>query len=303
MYRSARQHLHTVRDVVRFAVTRFEAAHLAYGHGSDNALDEAAYLVLRTLGLPVDRADAFMEARLLPDELDAVLAILQRRVLERLPAAYLTHEAWIGPYRFHVDERVIVPRSYIGHWLCGELAPWIEHAETVTDVLELCTGSACLAILAAKAFPRARVEAVDISRPALEVARRNVADYGLSERIRLHAGDLFAPVARRRFDLILANPPYVTTTAMQALPAEYRREPELALAGGEDGLDVVRRILAAARSHLKPDGMVIMEVGHARERVEAAFPRLELTWLEIDEADDAVLMLRGERLPSGRGRR
>ncbi len=303
IFRSARRHLHSVRDVVRFAVTRFEEARLAYGHGSDNALDEAAYLVLRTLGLPLDRAEAFMDARLLPEELEAVLAILKRRVRERLPAPYLTHEAWIGPYRFYVDERAIVPRSYIGHWLCGDLAPWIEDADAVTSVLELCTGSGCLAVLAAKAFPAARIDAVDISSPALAVASRNVADYGFGERIVLHAGDLFGPVSRRRFDLILANPPYVADSAMKALPAEYRHEPGLALAGGEDGLELVRRILAGARSHLQPDGLLVMEVGHARERVEAAFPRLPFTWLEIDGADDAVLLLRRDQLPSPREKR
>jgi ribosomal protein L3 glutamine methyltransferase len=302
IYRSARLQLRTISDAVRFAATQFEKAHLAYGHGTDNAIDEAAYLVLHALHLPSERADAFMDARLLPAEMEAVLALVQRRVLERLPAAYLTHEAWIGPHRFYVDERVIVPRSYIGHWLCGELTPWIDEPDALSGVLELCTGSACLAILAAKAFPAAQIDAVDISPAALEVAARNVADYDLSERIRLHSGDLYAPVAGRRFDLVIANPPYVTATAMAALPAEYRREPALALAGGDDGLDLVRRILAEARAYLKPDGLLLMEVGHARERVDAAYPRIDFTWLEIDGVDDAVLLARREQLPSARGR-
>ncbi|RPI45485.1 MAG: 50S ribosomal protein L3 N(5)-glutamine methyltransferase [Betaproteobacteria bacterium] len=295
--------MRTVRDLVRFGVTRFEAAKLSYGHGSDNALDEAAYLVSHALHLPIERLDAFMDACVLPQEADAVLALFQRRVTERLPAAYLTHEAWIGRHRFYVDERVIVPRSYIGHWLGGDLAPWIEHPEAIENVLELCTGSGCLAVLLAEAFPAARVDAVDISSDALQVARHNVAMYGLQQRVRLLEGDLFSGLSQRRYDLVAANPPYVTAAAMQDVPPEYRHEPRIALAGGEDGLDVVRRILAQAYRHLARDGLLIMEVGHARSRMEAAFPRLPFTWLEIDGVDDAVLLLRHDQLPARGARR
>ena len=303
LYGIAKQHLRTVRDLVRFAVTRFEEAGLAYGHGSDNALDEAAYLVLHALCLPIDRPEPFMDARLLPEEMERALLLLQRRVTERRPAAYLTHEAWIGTHRFYVDERVIVPRSYIGHWLCGDLSPWVERPAEIATALELCTGSGCLAILLAQALPNARIDAVDVSPGALAVAERNVGDYALGDRIRLRQGDLFAPVHARRYDLIIANPPYVAASAMVDLPPEYRREPTISLDGGRDGLDVVRRILAQAYDHLAPHGILVMEVGHARDRVEAAFPRLPFTWLEIDGADDAVLLLQRAQFVPRRGRR
>ncbi len=294
---AARQ-LATVRDLVRFGTSRFREAGLAFGHGSDNALDEALYLVLHALSLPPDRAELFLDARLTPNEIRVVLELLQRRVRERRPAAYLTQEAWIGPHRFYIDERAIIPRSYIGQWLCGELAPWLTQPDRVGQVLELCTGSGCLAILAALALPQAQVTAVDISAAALAIAKRNVDDYGLADRIALVESDLFAGVGRSRYDLIVANPPYVTAEAMTRLPQEYRHEPRIALAGGPDGLDIVRRILAQADDYLGPEGMLIMEVGHARERVEASFARTAFTWVEIDAVDDAVFVLRRDQLPS-----
>lgn len=300
-FATASDRLHTVRDLLRFAVTRFNEARLAFGHGSDNALDEAAYLVCHALSLPLDKLDLFADARLLPQEIDGVLALLRRRVIERVPAAYLTREAWLGDFRFYVDERVIVPRSYIAHWLMNDPAPWIAAPEAVESALELCTGSGCLAIVMAHVLPNAAVAAVDISKPALEVARRNVDEHGLADRVTLRAGDLFSGVARgSRYDLIVANPPYVTAEAMHALPSEYRHEPVLALAGGEDGLDLVRRILADARKHLRSEGMLVVEVGHARERVERAFPSLPFTWLEVDGVDDAVFVLAREDLPERR---
>jgi len=291
-------HLHTVRDLLRFAVTRFNEAGLAFGHGSDTALDEAAYLVCHALSLPLDGLDVFADARLLPVEIERVLAVLRRRVVERVPAAYLTGEAWLGDYRFYVDERVIVPRSFIAHWLMGDPAPWVAQPDAVTSALELCTGSGCVAIVMAHVLPNAAITAVDISKPALEVARRNVDDHGLTDRVTLRAGDLFRGVPRSaRYELIVANPPYVTADAMRALPAEYRHEPVLALAGGEDGLDLVRRILDGGRHHLRPGGMLVVEVGHARERVEQAFPAIPFTWIELDGVDDAVFLLAREDLP------
>ncbi|MGH8666482.1 MAG: 50S ribosomal protein L3 N(5)-glutamine methyltransferase, partial [Burkholderiales bacterium] len=281
-YKEAAARLRTVRDLVRFGVSRFNEARLTYGHGTDNALDEAFYLVRHALHLPPAQAESFLDARLARSEVRAVLGLLQRRVRERLPAAYLTHEAWIGPHRFRVDARAIVPRSYIGHWLLGELSPWIEQPERVGQMLELCTGSGCLAVLAALALPRAHIDAVDVSAEALEVARENVGDYALDSRIELIQGDLFAALKRRRYDLIVANPPYVRSAVMSQLPPEYRHEPALALAGGEDGLDVVRRILAGAHAHLRPHGLLVMEVGHARPAVEAAYPRTAFTWIELD---------------------
>jgi ribosomal protein L3 glutamine methyltransferase len=297
-HKQALKRLRTVRDLLRFGVSRFNEAGLAYGHGTDNALDEAFYLVRHALHLPPEQAETFLDARLTRSEIRTVLDLLQRRVRERLPAAYLTHEAWIGPHRFHVDERVIVPRSYIGHWLLGELAPWIEDAERIERVLELCTGSGCLAVLAALALPRARIDAVDVSAEALEVARRNVADYGLTNRIELIDTDLFAGIARKRYDVIIANPPYVRSAVMAQLPPEYRHEPALALAGGEDGLDLVRRILDGARKHLAPQGLLVMEVGHARPAIEAAYPRTAFTWLDTSGVDDAVFVLTRPQLPA-----
>lgn len=297
-FEAAPLHLSTVRDVVRFAVSRFGEADLAFGHGNASALDEAAYLVCHALSLPLDHLDAFLDARLLPAEIDRVLALLRRRVVERIPAAYLTREAFLGPHRFYVDERVIVPRSYIAHWLMSDTSAWLPAPDRVRDALELCTGSACLAIVMALELDNALVTAVDISKPALQVARRNVSDYGLEDRVNLREGDLFAAVEpSSRFDLIVSNPPYVTAESMALLPVEYRHEPQIALTGGDDGLTIVRRILDHARRYLRPGGTLVVEVGHARETVEAAFPDLAFTWLDVDGVDDAVFLLTREQLP------
>jgi ribosomal protein L3 glutamine methyltransferase len=298
MFAQARSALCSVRDLLRFAVSRFEAAGLAYGQGSENAYDEAAYLILHTLHLPLDRLEPFLDARLLPAEVDSVLDVLQRRVLERVPAAYLTHEAWLGDFRFYVDERVIVPRSHIAAALEQRLAAWIPRAESIERALDLCTGSGCLAILLAHAFPAAAVDASDISAPALEVARRNVRAYGLDGRMRLVESDLFAALNGQCYDVIVSNPPYVAAAAMAALPAEYRHEPALALAGGEDGLSVVRHILQHARHHLTCNGVLLIEVGEGREALESAYPQLELTWLEAPAGDGSVCLFERDQLPA-----
>ncbi len=287
----------TIRDWLRYAVSRFGAAGLFFGHGCDNAYDEAAWLILHTLHLPHDRLEPFLDARLTHDERLAILNILQLRVTRRVPAAYLTREAWLGDFRFYVDERVIVPRSYFAELLEDGFSPWVSDPEAVTDALDLCTGSACLAILMAHAFPNARVDAVDISADALAVARKNVADYGLEDRLHLVESDLFDGLGRRRYDLIISNPPYVTADAMAALPAEYRHEPALALAAGADGLDVVRRILAGAKRHLKPGGVLAIEVGHNRNIVEQALPAMEAVWLEAPSGSGKVFLLQRDQLP------
>lgn len=274
-----------------------------FGHGTTNALDEAAYLIKHSLGIPIHGPEPDWDARLRPADVHAALALIERRIADRIPAAYLTHEAWIGPHRFYVDRRVIVPRSYIGHWLRSNLTPWIDRRRPVANALDLCTGSGCLAVMLALTFPQARVDAVDLSSAALAVARRNVKDYGLRSRITLLEGDLFAPVADRRYDLIISNPPYVSGAAMRRLPAEYRHEPRLALAAGTDGLDLVRRIIGAARSHLAPGGLLVVEAGHARARVEAAWPALPFTWLDIGGVDDAVFLLDAARLDAPAHRR
>ncbi len=287
----------TVRDLLRYAVSRFTAAQLAFGHGTANAYDEAAYLILHTLHLPLDTLDPFLDARLLDTEIADVMNVIERRATERVPAAYLTHEAWMHGRRFFVDERVIVPRSFIGELLEDGLQPYVADPDEVAAVLELCTGSGCLAILAAEAFPNADVDAVDVSPQAIEVARINVAEYGLDDRIALFEGDLFAPLPERRYNVIVANPPYVNRASMEALPAEYRHEPELALAGGEDGMDVVRRIVGEARSWLEDDGVLVVEIGNERHNVEAAFGGLDLVWLPTSGGEDSVFLIQASDLP------
>lgn len=293
---SALDELFTLRDWLRWAVSRFEEAQLFYGHGTDNAYDEAVWLILATLKLPRDRLEPFLDARLTHTERLAVLNVLQQRIARRLPAAYLTQEAWLGPFRFYVDERVIVPRSYFAELLEDGFSPWIDDAMDVTTALDLCTGSGCLAIVMAHTFPQARIDAIDLSADALSIAQRNIADYGLEDQIEAIQSDLFAAVPDRRYDLIISNPPYVTAEAMAALPPEYRHEPTLALAAGEDGLDIVRRILAAAPDHLQPGGVLAVEVGHNRDIVDAAFPDLPLTWIDTDSAEGKVFLLRREDL-------
>ncbi|EDZ98107.1 protein-(glutamine-N5) methyltransferase, ribosomal protein L3-specific [Burkholderia sp. H160] len=287
----------SVRDLLRYAVSRFSEAKLSFGHGSANAYDEAAYLILHTLHLPLDLLEPFLDARLTTAEIEAVLKVIERRAADRVPAAYITQEAWMHGYRFHVDERVIVPRSFIGELLQDGLQPYVEDPEQVSAVLELCTGSGCLAILAAHAFQNADVDAVDLSAPALEVATRNVMDYHLDDRIALFEGDLYAPLAERRYDVVISNPPYVNAASMQELPAEYKHEPEMALAGGMDGMDIVRRIIADARNWLTEDGVLVIEIGNEREHVEAAFGGLDLVWLSTSAGDDNVFLIQASDLP------
>lgn len=283
--------LFTLRDMLRWAVSRFNEAGLFYGHGTGDAYDEAVWLLLHALHLPLDRLEPFLDARLTAAEKAAIAEYIERRIGERIPTAYLTHEAWLGEFRFYVDERVIVPRSHLAGLLLEDaLTSWIDH-DTVTDALDLCTGSGCLAVLLGLTFPGARIDAVDLSGEALEVARRNVADYGLTERIALHQCDLFAALGGRRYDLIISNPPYVTAAAMRSLPPEYRHEPPLALAAGEDGLDIVRHLIQEAPKHLKSGGILVVEVGDARAAVEEAFPSLEAIWLDGIENGHGVFLL------------
>src|SRR3569623_2204371 len=254
-------HFTTVSELLRYAVTRFNTANLFFGHGSSNAYDEAAYLILHTLKLPLDRLEPFLPARLLPEEIDTVLKMIERRAAERLPAAYLTNEAWLGGYRFYVDERGIVPRSFIAELIPDHFSPWIGDPEAVTDILELCTGSACLSIMLADVFPNAHIDAVDLSADALAVARRNVQEYAMQDRIALILSDLYQHVPEQRYDLIVTNPPYVNAHSMNALPQEYRHEPQMALAGGSDGMDLVRKIVDGAAMRLKRNGVKIEEIG------------------------------------------
>ncbi len=282
--------LNTVRDWLEVTVERFNKAGLYFGHGSDNAHDEAVYLLLHTLKLPLGELDSILGRRLTAAEVEALEGIASRRIHERIPAAYLTREAWLGEFRFYIDERAIVPRSYIAELLRDELAPWVGDDRPIDKALDLCTGSGCLAILLALAFPDAEVDATDLSVGALEVAKRNVADYGLQGRVHLSCGDLFAGLTGR-YDLILCNPPYVNRESMENLPKEYRAEPRMALAGGEDGLEIVHGLLAQAGAHLNESGLLIVEIGHNRDVLEHAYPKLPFTWLETSGGDGLVFLL------------
>jgi ribosomal protein L3 glutamine methyltransferase len=286
----------TPRDLLRHAVTRFNTAKLFFGHGSVEAFDEAAYLILHTLKLPLDRLEPFLDARLLPEEVDAVLAVIARRTDERVPAAYITNEAWLGTYNFYVDERTIVPRSFIAELIPEYFSPWVNEPENISNVLELCTGSGCLAIMLADAFPDAHVDAVDLSADALEVAKKNVGTYKLEDRLTLIQSDLYANVPDKKYDLIITNPPYVNSASMSKLPMEYRAEPEMALDGGKDGMDLVRKIVAGAAERLTDDGILIVEIGNEREYAEAAFGELGLTWLTTSNGDDMVFLLTADQL-------
>ena len=285
----------TVADLIRHGAAAFERAGLAYGHGTDNAIDESAALVFHALDL--DHADAEAAYARKPDAagIARVLALFDERIRRRVPAAYLMGRMWFAGLEFEVDRRVIVPRSPFAELIHAEFAPWIDAAR-VHRILDIGTGSGCIAIACAVAFPRARVDAVDLSAHALEVARRNVARHGVGDRLQLFLGDVYEPLGEARYDLIVANPPYVSDEEMQSLPPEFLHEPDLALRAGADGLDVVRRILAGAGRHLEPGGALFVEVGDSDERVQQAFPGLPLTWLEFEHGGGGVFMLRGADL-------
>ena len=293
----AQANLRTLRDVLRFAVTRFNEAELSYGHGQANAFEEASFIILRSLKLPLDKLEFFADAYLTHAEINAMLQVIDRRVKKRIPAAYLLNEAWLMGYDFYVDESVIIPRSYIGELLRDDLQPWVDDPDGVTDILDLCTGSGCLAVMAADAFPHAKVEAVDISADALQVARRNVDKYHFEDRITLVKSDLFEALKTKRYDVILCNPPYVTDAAMAKLPNEYQHEPKLALAGGADGMTLVKNIVRQARGHLKRGGLLFVEVGDGRPDVERVLGDIPMTWLTTTAGDDMVFLARQEELP------
>ncbi|CAG7602289.1 50S ribosomal protein L3 N(5)-glutamine methyltransferase [Candidatus Vallotia tarda] len=287
----------TVRDLFRYAVTRFNQAQLVFGQGNVDAYDEAAYLVLHTLHLPLDTLDPFLEAHLLQDEIRAVFDIIERRVTHRLPAAYLTHEAWLHGYHFYVDERVIIPRSLISELLIKRLFPSIDMPDKLSAVLELCTGSGCLAIMSAHAFPYAEIDAVDLSAQALQVAQKNIDDYNLNKRVMLFEGDLFEPLPQRQYDLIITNPPYVNDESMKLLPVEYCHEPRIALAGGGDGMNIIRRIVSEAHNWLTNSGILIIEIGNEQHHLQAVFNGLPMTWLPTNAGNNSVLLLHAADLP------
>jgi ribosomal protein L3 glutamine methyltransferase len=291
--------LQTLLDFVRYAVSRFIEAKLVFAHGTTDPVAEAAFLVCETLHLHPDQFEAFATARVTAAEAKAISDVIARRVSSRKPAAYLVNKIYLRGLPFYVDERVIVPRSFIGELLEQHFGgedteaggALIDDPASVENVLDLCTGSGCLAILASRRFPNARIDAVDISKGALEVAARNIADYGLEHQVRLHRGDLFGPLGGRRYDLIISNPPYVDAQGMADLPRECLAEPKLALDGGADGLAIVRRILREAGRHLTPQGGLLCEIGRGREALEAAFPQLPLLWLDTAESDGEVFWI------------
>lgn len=287
----------TLRDWLRYALTRFNRAGIFCGHGLVDRFDEAAYLLTHQLGLPLDRLDVFLDACITAEEREDLLELVDRRADQRIPAAYLTGEAWLGELSFKVDPRVIIPRSFFARLLENAFAPWIADPDRVGSALDMGTGSGCLAIMMAHVFPAAEIVAVDVSGEALEVAAENVAEHQFEERIELLQSDLFAGLAGRRFDLIVCNPPYVTRDSMETLPPEYLHEPRLALAAGEDGLEVVRRLISFSKNHLNSGGILAVEVGHNRELVESAFPELPLTWVGTEEGEDKIFLVGGEHLP------
>jgi ribosomal protein L3 glutamine methyltransferase len=289
-------HLTTVRDFLRYAVSQFNEAKIAIGHGTLSALDEAAFLILETLHLPVDDLNPWLEAKLLPAECVKLQNIIEARITTRKPAAYLTKRTYIHGVPFYVDERVIVPRSYIGELLFsglfgGEGHNLIENIDRVNTVLDLCTGSGCLAILAAGIFPNAKIDAIDLSQDALDVAKINVTNHDMGKRVTLHQGDLFAPIAKKKYDIIITNPPYVAEAEAAAFPKEYTHEPVMAHVSGKDGLDITRRILAEAPKHLNKGGGLLCEIGTGRDIIEREYPNLDFFWLDTEESSGEVFWL------------
>lgn len=295
---SSLSELHTLRDWVRFFVSEMTRSNVFFGHGSSNALDEAVYLVQSAVHLPVAGGDIspFLDARVIPSERERLYQFLTDRTVKRRPASYITGEAWLQGHVFQVDERVIIPRSFIAELLADQLTPWVNAPEGDLQILDLCTGSGCLGILAAYAFENALVDCVDLSTQALEVARANIEQHQLQHRVQAVQSDLFNALQGRSYDVIITNPPYVNEGSMGQLPAEYLQEPRMALAGGDDGMDLIRRIISDAPQHLNTGGFLIIELGNEKQFFEDAFPHLAPVWLEVSAGDEQVLLLRKEDL-------
>jgi ribosomal protein L3 glutamine methyltransferase len=298
LYPRATEELFTIRDWLRFTVSRFEESGVFYGHGTDNAYDEAVWLVMSALHLPHDTLINFLDASLTEQERRHVAHLIERRVTERIPTAYLLREGWLRGYKFYVDERVIVPRSHIAELLEEQLSPWIEYPEMIESAADICTGSGCLGILLAHAFPNAAVDVVDISPDAINVANINIANYGLEERVTGIQSDMFKALKGKTYDLIISNPPYVDAQSMAALPQEYRNEPQLALGSGVAGLNHTHTLLREAPKHLNEGGLLVVEIGHNRDALLDAYPNLPFTWLEVEAGNKFVFLLTKEQLVS-----
>jgi ribosomal protein L3 glutamine methyltransferase len=298
--KTAVETLVTVRDFIRYGVSCFNDAELFYGHGTFTPFDEAVFLVLETLKLPVDQLEPYFEAKLLPSERKKIADLIEKRVTTRKPVPYLLNKMYLHGTPFYVDERVIVPRSFIAELLFNEVTsgeyPLIDNPLEIRRVLDLCTGSGCLAILAAQVFPNAIVDAVDLSPEALEVAKINVENSWVADRITLYNGDLFAPLKGKTYDLIITNPPYVDADDMTDLPREYEHEPRMALAGGKDGLDIVRKIMAQSPDFLEEDGRIICEIGYGRELMEEEYPGTDFLWLDTDDSSGEVFWITRDQL-------
>ena len=296
VYQRAVEELFTLRDWLRFTVSRFEEAGVFYGHGTDNAYDEAAWLILAALHLPHDTLENFLDARITEPERKHLAHLIERRISERIPTAYLLREAWLKGFKFYVDERVIVPRSFIAELLEEQLAPWIEYPEMIESAADICTGSGCLGILLANAFPNAAIDVVDISPDAIAVANINIGNYDLQEQVLAIQSDMFSALAGKQYDLIISNPPYVDAPSMAALPQEYRNEPQLALGSGSAGLDHTHTLLREAYKYLNDGGLLVVEIGHNRDALLKAYPQLPFTWLEVEAGNEFVFLLSKEQL-------
>lgn len=287
--------LKTILDFVRFATSEFNKAGIYYGHGTDNAWDEAITLVLRTLHLPHDIHPMIYDANLTAEEKEKLLELIDKRITKRIPVAYLIHEAYLAGLSFYVDERVLIPRSPIAELIENNFEPWIMY-DDVHTILDLCTGSGCLAIACAKAFPNAQVDASDISTDALTVAKTNVLRHEVEDQVTLYQSDLFVAIPAKKYDIIISNPPYVSAQEMSDLPSEYRHEPSLGLAAGIEGLDIAERILSEAREFLAPNGILIVEVGNSEDALAERFSNVPFTWLEFQRGGGGVFLLTAEQV-------
>ena len=291
------QELLTIRDWLRYAVSRFENSNIFYGHGTDNAYDEAVWLIMSVLHLPHDTLNNFLDARLTSEERTKLAAFIDERISKHTPTAYLLKEAWLQGYKFYVDERVLIPRSFIAELLVNDgLQPWIEFPELVNSAADICTGSGCLGVLLADAYPDAEIDVIDISPDAIDVCNINIANYGLQDRVHAIQSDMFSALKGKQYDLIISNPPYVDAPSMAELPAEYRNEPQLALGSGTAGLDHTHTILHEAANYLTDNGVLIVEIGHNRDALLDAYPDLPFTWLEVSSGDEFVFLLTKEQL-------
>lgn len=289
----------TIRDWLRYAVSRFENSDIFYGHGTDNSYDEAVWLIMGAFHLPHDTLNNFLDAKLTSEERTKLAGFIDERINKHTPTAYLLKEAWLQGYKFYVDERVLIPRSFIAELLVNDsLQPWIEYPELVNNAVDICTGSGCLGVLLADAYPDAQVDVVDISKDAIDVCNINIAKYGLQERMHAIQSDMFTALKGKQYDLIISNPPYVDAPSMAELPAEYRNEPQLALGSGTAGLDHTHTILREAANYLTDDGVLVVEIGHNRDALIEAYPDLPFTWLEVSSGDQFVFLLTKEQLLS-----